>query len=62
MPVRQFITSGSSKEKVSDKSIFREQFVSALEGEGDMDNDGYVTGTELGEFLLSTVVNYTKGA
>jgi hypothetical protein len=25
--------------------------VSALEGEGDMDNDGYVTGTELESFF-----------
>jgi hypothetical protein len=45
---------------VPDKSIFREQFVEALEGEGDLDKDGYVTGSELGVFLESTVINYSR--
>ncbi len=58
-PVRQFITSGSAEETVPDKSTFREQFVAALEGEGDVNEDGYVTGTELGQFLQDTVINYT---
>lgn len=61
-PVRQFITAGSADETVPDISIFRRQFVAALNGEGDVDGDGYVTGTELGEFLQKNVVNYTKGA
>lgn len=60
-PVRQFITSGSAEETVPDESIFREQFVRALtEGEADSDQDGYITGTELGEFLQNTVVNYSQ--
>ena len=61
-PVRQFITSGSADEKVPDVSIFRGQFVSALEGEADHNRDGYVTGVELGQFLQDTVINYTRGA
>ncbi|MFQ5964333.1 MAG: caspase domain-containing protein [Candidatus Scalinduaceae bacterium] len=61
-PVRQFITSGSAGEQVPDESIFRQQFVTALNGEGDVNEDGYVTGTELGEFLQAKVANYTKGA
>ncbi len=61
-PVRQFITSGSANEEVPDVSIFRKVFVSALEGEGDVNEDGYVTGAELGEYLQSNVVNYSKGA
>ncbi len=61
-PVRQFITAGSAKEKVPDESVFNRQFIAALNGEGDVNNDGYVTGTELGEFLQTKVVNYTKGA
>ena len=61
-PVRQYITSGSSEEQVPDESIFRSQFVAALDGEGDTDRDGYVTGTELGEFLQKNVVNYSSGA
>jgi hypothetical protein len=61
-PVRQFITSGSADETVPDESVFRSQFVRALQGEADTDKDGYVTGTELGEFLQTTVVNYTHNA
>jgi len=61
LPVRQFITAGSANETVPDESIFRAQFVAALEGHADVDKDGYVTGVELGEYLQRTVVNYTKG-
>lgn len=61
-PVRQFITAGSANETVPDESIFREQFLAALNGEGDSDKDGYLTGVELGEFLQKTVVNYSKGS
>lgn len=59
-PVRQFITSGDENEQVPDESIFRQQFVAALQGEADTNQDGYVTGTELGEFLQARVVNYSK--
>lgn len=60
MPVRQFITSGSADETVPDKSIFREQFITAISSnEADLNGDGYVTGSELGEFLQTRVVNYS---
>ena len=59
-PVRQFITSGTAEQRVPDRSIFRRQFVAALGGEGDLDGDGYVTGAELGQFLETTVTNYTR--
>jgi len=59
-PVRQFITAGSADETVPDTSIFRRQFVSALEGEGDKNRDGYVTGSELGLFLEETVINLSR--
>jgi len=59
-PVRQFITSGSADETVPDKSIFREQFVTALStNSADANNDGYLTGTELGTFLQNKVINYS---
>ena len=61
-PVRQFITAGTDNEQVPDISIFRQQFIAALNGEGDQDNDGYLTGTELGEFLQTKVINYSRGA
>ncbi len=59
-PVRQFITSGSADETVPDKSIFRQQFVIALTtNDADSNNDGYLTGTELGTFLQNKVINYS---
>jgi formylglycine-generating enzyme required for sulfatase activity len=61
-PVRQFITAGSANETVPDVSIFNDQFIRALNGEGDLDGDGYLTGVELGEFLQKTVINYSKGS
>ncbi len=61
-PVRQFITSGSADETVPDESVFRTQFISALEGEADFNKDGFITGTELGEFLQEKVVNYSRGS
>ena len=61
-PVRQFITSGTDEEVVPDKSIFREQFVEGLNGEADNNKDGYITGTELGEFLQDKVSVYSHGA
>jgi len=60
-PVRQFITSGSADERVPDHSVFRIQFVAALRGAADTDRDGYVTGTELGEFLFRQVIRHSKG-
>ncbi len=61
-PVRQFITAGGENEQVPDRSIFKQQFVAALAGEGDSNGDGYITGTELGEFLQTKVVNYSRDA
>ena len=61
-PVRQFITSGSAEETVPDKSIFQSQLIRALNGEADVNKDGFLTGTELGDFLQSTVVNYSYGS
>ncbi len=61
--VRQFITSGSADEEVPDESIFRGQFIEALqEGVADANDDGYITGTELGEYLHEKVVLYSKEA
>jgi hypothetical protein len=61
-PVRQFITAGAADETVPDRSIFREQFVSVLLGEEELGKDGYVTGSELGQFLEKTVTNYSNGS
>jgi len=61
-PVRQFITAGAEDEAVPDRSIFNGQLMEALQGEADRNEDGYVTGTELGEFLQEKVVNYSYGS
>jgi cell division septation protein DedD len=61
-PVRQFITAGTDKQRVPDRSVFRRQFVKALEGRADANNDHRVTGTELGVFLYDKVEFFSKGA
>lgn len=59
-PVRQFITAGTENQEVPDRSIFREQFIRALRGGADTNNDNYVTGTELGVFLEDRVTEFTR--
>ncbi|MCU1265465.1 MAG: peptidase caspase catalytic subunit p20 [Acidobacteria bacterium] len=60
MPVREFISAGSADQQVPDKSIFCTQFVEGINGAADSNRDGYVTGSELGEFLHDTVTNYSR--
>jgi hypothetical protein len=61
-PVRQFITSGSADEEVPDQSVFLQILIAGISGEGDLNLDGYVTGTELGSFLQDKVIDCTHGA
>ncbi len=56
-PVKEFITAGTAQQEVPDDSVFRKRFVQALEGEADYNHDGYVTGTELCDYLTTTVTN-----
>src|SRR5262245_694980 len=59
-PVRMFIASGTKDQKVPDDSMFRTYFVRALEGEGDLNNDGYVVGEELGIYLSGRVASDSR--
>ena len=60
-PVRQFLTAGDADEKVPGKSIFTPLFIRALNGEADTINqDGYVTGNELGNYLRQNLREYNK--
>lgn len=59
-PARQFITSGSAKQKVPDESKFRKTFVNGLRGDGDTNRDGYVTGEELANHLKIEVTNSSE--
>ena len=60
LPVRQYITAGSEDEEVPDRSIFKRSFLIGLEGDADLTNDGYITGSELGMYLADKIVNYTN--
>ncbi len=60
-PVRQFISAGSAGQTVPSVSIFRPSFIRGIQGEADLDKDGYVTGTELGLFLQKRVSSYDTG-
>lgn len=59
-PVRQFITAGNETQTVPDESIFRRAFVRGLEGEADRNNDTFITGTELADYLNEKVTNYSE--
>jgi len=62
-PVRQFITAGNENEEVPDKSVFKDVFIKGIQdGYGDRNEDGYITGEELGAYLSEEVVNYSRGA
>ncbi len=55
-PVHQYLSSGRAREEVPDKSIFRTFFVRALKGAGDLNRDGFVTGSELFLYVKHNVV------
>ncbi len=57
-PVRQFITAGSAGEEVPAFSVFTPSLVRALKGDADLNDDGYITGTELGMYLVDKVMKY----
>jgi uncharacterized caspase-like protein len=60
-PVRQYITAGTEEEQVPDKSMFKRSLLVGLKGDADLTRDGYITGSELGMYLSSKVVKYTRG-
>ena len=60
-PVRQFITAGDAGQAVPDDSIFRRYFARAFDQrEGDLDEDGYITGEELGKYLMGSVASDSR--
>ena len=55
-PVRQFITAGTAGQSVPAVSTFTPAFVDAVShGLADLNNDGYISGTELGLYLSEKV-------
>jgi hypothetical protein len=62
-PVREFISSGEAEQVVSDDGTFRKLFLDVLAGkepDADANHDGYVTGTELGLFLMQKMTDLTN--
>ncbi len=60
-PVREFITAGKANQTVPAQSVFAPAFVDAIgRGLADLDQDGYVTGTELGLYLQRVVPQYAR--
>ena len=65
MRVVQIITAGGQGEQVQEKEghgLFTSYFISAIEGEADLNKDNVVTGTELGAYLRPTVSNASRQA
>jgi hypothetical protein len=65
-PVREFLTAGNERQRVSDDSAFRKAFVRGIEGAadasaGDRPKDGYVLATELYLYVHNEVKAYTGG-
>ena len=60
-PVRQFILSESASQTVADKGVFRPLFIRGIKGKADLNQDGYVTGTELGMYLQQQVPQFQTG-
>jgi hypothetical protein len=65
-PVRQFITSGEANQEVPDESVFRLIFVRPFEGEADApgygNQDGFITTTELANYLQDRMMYYRGDA
>ena len=59
-PVRQFLTAGSADETVPAKSVFVPEVIKAIQGAGDSNNDGYVTGSELGLYITQTLPEFSE--
>jgi len=59
----QIITAGGKGEQVQERAghgLFTIHFLKAIEGEADINNDGFVTGTELGAYLRPAVSNASQ--
>ncbi|MCF8085065.1 MAG: caspase family protein [Deltaproteobacteria bacterium] len=59
MPVRQYIIAGRPDETSPEESMFKRCFLMSLNGYADLNDDGYITGTELAMYLSDIVANTT---
>jgi hypothetical protein len=64
LQVRQFISSGQAEEEVSDDGQFRKRFLDAITGRdpnADFNRDGYILGSELGQYLYQKITASSYG-
>lgn len=64
LSVRQFISSGQAGQEVSNDGRFRGAFLAAITGadpRADQNGDGYILGSELGQYLYQEVSEFTNG-
>jgi hypothetical protein len=59
LPVRQFLTAGDANEVVPAQSLFTPLLIRGLDGAADLNRDGYITGSELGDYLPQAMSEYT---
>jgi hypothetical protein len=59
--VRQFMSAGGAGDPVPARSVFTPMFIRGLDGAADLDGDGFVTGTELGNYVQREVIAYKSG-
>jgi hypothetical protein len=57
-PVREFLAAGDADQAVPAKSVFTPLFTTGLKGAADLDRDGFITGTELGNYVQAEVLKY----
>ncbi|MEM7585210.1 MAG: caspase family protein [Acidobacteriota bacterium] len=55
-PVRMFLTAGDETERVPDDSLFRLMVTQALDGAADRNEDGFILGRELADFVQREVM------
>lgn len=60
-PVREFMSAGGAGEPVPARSVYTPLFIRGLRGDADLDQDGFVTGIELGNFVQREVIAYRTG-
>lgn len=60
-PAKEFIASGTESQQVPDDSVFRKRFIDGINGYADVNGDGLVTGSELGQFIQTEVSGFSAG-
>jgi outer membrane protein OmpA-like peptidoglycan-associated protein len=57
-PVRQFISAGGAGQTLPAQSIFLPMLIQAIDGSASIGSDGYVTGRDVGNWLMQNVPKY----